>query len=340
MKLSQVTKLLLPFLALAGTTAAQSGKQSVKSGRNLLARSVKTTKTVLPARQQLAVLYLSPNKTLIVTFHDNRQRIASVDVGTNSVDNQIINNNTAVRLMAKKAFKETNLTIFSNGRYYGYLLRYAANQVEIVHYLDTEENLEKQTQPANQSKATETLTVNDLVKEAAVEVAKEKNAATAAPAVEKKGKKMLGDYDLYDSVSSAILERGLTTSSKYAADNGGCEMLVGACYVHNDKLYFALRFSNTSSIAYDIDFVKFGTVFIKKSKNQAEQESELTPLYEFGSSNNTVASGNTIEKVFVFDKFTIDKKTKQLKVEAWEKNGERVLSVKYSAKNIINADQL
>jgi Domain of unknown function (DUF4138) len=328
MKLKKTIWLVALCLA-AGTLAAQSGKQAV----NNLAVGNKKTKTVKPAasgpgKQRLEVLYLSMDKTLIVTFRNNRQNIVSVDVGSNSIGAEIINNQTAVRLMAlKKGFKETNLTIFSNGRYYGYLLRYIAVQNEIVHYLDAAESLEKDMESKEPAP----------VKNAVAALYKETKTAAGKTAANHEAARAAR---VYDSMCTIILQKGIDHNPKYTSTNGSCAMLLDQCYVYNDKLYFVLRFSNTSSITYDIDFIKFGTTFIKKPKNQAEQESELTPVFEYFSSDNSIPSGNFLIKIFVFDKFTIDKKTKQLKVESWEKNGERVLTVLYPSKNIINAVQL
>jgi hypothetical protein len=328
MKLKKMTW-LTALLFTGATVAAQTGKQSV----NYLAQANKKAKAsktlpVSPGKQRLEVLYLSMDKTLIVTFHNNRQNIVSVDVGSSNIEAEIINNQTAVRLMAlKKGFKETNLTIFSNGRYYGYLLRYIAVQNEIVHYLDAAESLEKDVE----------IKETAPVKNAVAELYKETKTASDKASVNYKAARTAR---IYDSMCTIILQKGTAHNTKYTSTNGSCSMLLDNCYVYENKLYFVLRFSNNSSISYDIDFVKFGTTFLKKPKNQAEQESELTPVFEYFGNDNSIASGNFLVKIFVFDKFTIDKKTKQLKVESWEKNGERVLTVLYPANNIINAQQL
>lgn len=327
--------LLLAATATAVTIQAQSGKQTARRVPKMLKSRAASPlpADARPFKQSLEILYLSMDKTLIVTFQNSQQSILSVDVGSSNVAAEIINNKSAIRLMAlKKDFKETNLTFYSGGRYYGYLLRYAPNQNIIVHYADAGKSLEKQL-PTNDKSggngvAEEAATTQQVNKKVAALVASSNLEAPPSP------------IKSMDSVCRAILDNPVNDDTKYSDVNGGCKMAIGDCYVYRDKLYFSMRFTNTSSIAYDIDFVKFGTKFIKKTKNQAEQENDLTALYECDNTIETIAAGGIVEKVFVFEKFTIDKKTKRLKIEAWEKNGERVLNVYYPAKKIINATQL
>jgi hypothetical protein len=280
--------------------------------------------------QNLDTIYISPLKTLIVAFTNN-QKIAFLNMDCNQISNEIINEGTAIALKLKtplKGFEETNVVVNSNNKYYGYLIRYVSDQREIVHYLDPTNSLEKQAK-AKQfvSPISSEANINNTL------VSNTSESIKANSFVDTKVKKM------YDSASKVILKKD-ESDGKYTDEKGDCKFALLSTHVYKDKLYFAVRITNNSSISYDIDFIKFGTKFIKKSKNQAEQETEISPVYEYNSGTNKIQSGGVIEKVFVFDKFTIDGKTKKFKVEAWEKNGERPLTIFYPSDKITNSDLL
>jgi hypothetical protein len=278
--------------------------------------------------QNLDTIYISPSKTLIVAFTNN-QKIAFLNMDCNQISNEIINEGTAIALKLKvpvKGFDETNVVVNSNNKYYGYLIKYVSEQREIVHYLDPSNSLEKQAkakQVVFSSNEANALSTNSQSHE----------FVKATNHVEVKVKK------LYDSAAKVILKKD-ESDGKYTDEKGDCKFALLSSHVYKDKLYFAVRITNNSSISYDIDFIKFGTKFIKKSKNQAEQETEIAPIYEYNAGSNKIQSGGVIEKVFVFDKFTIDGKTKKFKVEAWEKNGERPLTIFYPSDKITNSELL
>jgi hypothetical protein len=324
--MKQYIKLTILALVCSYNVFAQNAQKNHYFKNYKFKNIVPKSKPTSELTQYLDTIFISPQKTLIVAFTNN-QKISFLNMDCNQISNEIINDNTAIALKLKtpsKGFEETNVVINANDKYYGYVIRYVTQQREIVHYLDP---------------------VNSLEKQAKFKITNTPNSTSAAGLIQNNGtaKNILKGsktQNIFDSVSSVILGRSDESDGKFTYQTGDCKLSLLSTHVYQDKIYFAVRISNTSSISYDIDFIKFGTKFINKSKNQAIQETEISPIYEYNSHISKVKSGNTVEKVFVFEKFTIDKKTKKFKVEAWEKNGERPLIVFYPSNKITNAEIL
>ncbi len=326
--MKQYIKLTVLALVCSYNLSAQNAKKNHYLKNYKFNNITPKSKPASSLTQYLDTIFISPQKTLIVAFTNN-QKISFLNMDCNLISNEIINDNTAIALKLKiptkgKGFEETNVVINANDKYYGYVIRYVTEQREIVHYLDPSNSLEKQAK-FRISNTPNTLSANGLIQ----------NNSTAKDVL--KSSKI---PNVFDSVSSVILEKSDESDGKFTYQTGDCKLSLLSTHVYEDKIYFAVRISNNSSISYDIDFIKFGTKFINKSKNQAIQETEISPIYEYNSHISKVQSGNTVEKVFVFDKFTIDKKKKKFKVEAWEKNGERPLMVFYPSNKITNAEIL
>jgi hypothetical protein len=324
------TKYFLLAICLFGfakINQAQSSKNSHVDMSKLNYTVAKKEEPTKKFMQSLDTIFISPEKTLIVTF-ENNQKISFINMETDKISNEIINGNSAIALKlktTKEGFKQAKIVVNANNKYYGYLLKFSSTQTEIVHYLNSDNSLEKQ------NRTVESIGTNTVADDA--QVAKMVNTFTS------KNELAITRKKTFDSAAIQILSLD-NPDGKYSDANGDCKLSLLSCHVYNDKLYFAVRISNNSSLTYDIDFIKFGTKFIKKSKNQAEQETEITPIYEYNATSVSVPSGRIVEKVFVLNKFTIDKKTKKFKLEAWEKNGERPLIVFYPSDKITNADQL
>jgi hypothetical protein len=324
--MKQYIKLTIVAVVCSYNSFAQNAKKSNYFKNYKFKNIVPKSKPASALTQYLDTIYISPQKTLIVAFTNN-QKISFLNMDCNQISNEIINDNTAIALKLKtpsKGFEETNVVINANDKYYGYVIRYVPQQREIVHYLDPSNSLEKQ---------------------AKFRIANLPSSPTASGLMQNNGstKTILASNKIqhvFDSVSNVILERTDESDGKFTYQTGDCKLSLLSTHVYQDKIYFAVRITNRSSISYDIDFIKFGTKFINKSKNQAIQETEISPIYEYNSHISKVQSDNTVEKVFVFEKFTIDKKTKKFKVEAWEKNGERPLIVFYPSNKITNAEIL
>ncbi len=109
-------------------------------------------------------------------------------------------------------------------------------------------------------------------------------------------------------------------------------------YIKDKIIYYQLRLNNTSSIDYDIDFLRFYIRDKRKGKRTATQENELKPLFVAGNTSQ-VKAGNKNVVVVALEKFTIPD-AKYLAIELNEKNGGRHLFMKVGNSKIIRAIQL
>jgi conjugative transposon TraN protein len=109
-------------------------------------------------------------------------------------------------------------------------------------------------------------------------------------------------------------------------------------YIKNDILYFQLELRNFSSIAYDIDLLRFFIRDEKKAKREASQEIELPPLFVYGDTSS-VKEQSTRILVFAVRKFTIPDK-KYLLIQLMERNGGRHLHLDIRNRTIVKAKRI
>ena len=110
-------------------------------------------------------------------------------------------------------------------------------------------------------------------------------------------------------------------------------------YYKDNVLYYKVGVKNKSNINYDLDFMRFFVVDKTVAKESSHQELELTPLYVYNEPLVIIPGRQTVEKVYVFQKFTIpDDKTVQIIMG--EKNGGRTVSFSLANQDILNADTL
>ncbi len=116
------------------------------------------------------------------------------------------------------------------------------------------------------------------------------------------------------------------------------EARVTGIYIKDQVIYYQLSLENTSTVDYDIDFLRFYIRDRRKSKRTASQENELVPLYVAGNTRVVHnCSHNTI--VVALEKFTVPD-AKVLAIEINEHNGGRHLLMKVRNKHILQAIQL
>ena len=116
-----------------------------------------------------------------------------------------------------------------------------------------------------------------------------------------------------------------------------CDILVriSGIYIKENVMYYQLKFYNSSTIDYDIDFVRFYIHDKTKSKRTAIQENELKPLYIAGNTTS-IKAGTRSAMVVALEKFTIPD-AKYLAIEINEKNGGRNLSMRVKNRIIMKA---
>lgn len=110
-------------------------------------------------------------------------------------------------------------------------------------------------------------------------------------------------------------------------------------YTQDDVFFFPLHLANSSNINYDVDFIKFYIRDKKVAKRTAIQESEVTPVFVYNASQNTIPGPGNIDQVYALRKFTIPD-DKNLVVEMFEKGGGRQLSFVVTNSDILKARKL
>jgi conjugative transposon TraN protein len=101
----------------------------------------------------------------------------------------------------------------------------------------------------------------------------------------------------------------------------GIQLLLKGIYIQNNLLYFHTEVKNSSSVPFDVDFIRWKIVDKKVAKRTAIQETVIEPVR--ASHFVTQIKGRSSERtVFAMNKFTIPD-DKKLVVELFEKNGGR-----------------
>ena len=114
---------------------------------------------------------------------------------------------------------------------------------------------------------------------------------------------------------------------------------VGGIYADADHLYFKVSLWNESNIQYNIDLINFKIDAAGKKERRltASFIENLTPVYVHNADIKVITHDQEITKVFVFEKFTIDKK-KRLFIEVIEENGDRDLEIILRSSKLIDAE--
>jgi conjugative transposon TraN protein len=116
------------------------------------------------------------------------------------------------------------------------------------------------------------------------------------------------------------------------------QLRLSGLYIKNDVLYFQLELRNHSTIAYDIDLLRFFIKDGQQAKRTASQEIELPPLYIHGDTTAVKEQSKSI-LVYAVPKFTIPDQ-KYLLIQLMEKNGGRHLHLSIHNRTILKAKAL
>lgn len=106
----------------------------------------------------------------------------------------------------------------------------------------------------------------------------------------------------------------------YGAKNKILVRLKNIKYLNNE-LYFTLILKNNSSLDYEINYLNFYVNSQNKKKNTTSQSVVMKTKW-INSMPKKIEAGDTVQVVYVFEKFTINEK-KIIVVELSEINGER-----------------
>jgi conjugative transposon TraN protein len=96
-------------------------------------------------------------------------------------------------------------------------------------------------------------------------------------------------------------------------------------------LFFRLKLTNNSPLDYTIDFFRLYIRDRQKAKRSSVQEQQLYPVYE--DSTRTVAGGTAVVQVIAVPVFSLPE-GKEFRLEVFEKNGGRSLSIGMTNKEL------
>ena len=249
-------------------------------------------------------IYVSSSKTTFLIFDSKVDYfdLGSSDVGLKRADNK----DNIIKIKAiNEGFKETNLTVMtSNNQYYSFILNYSNSPDTLNYFLKSD--------------------VKDQAKQA--------QANVVEPDLKTEKVDSLDSPINLTQFSNRLLVAGKRKNKMI--------FLLKGVYIKNNKLLFQTEISNQSNIDYDIDFLKFSIKNKRRFKKSISQETEIRPTSILNDTNNIVKAGNQpVQKVFVFEKFTIPDK-KELVIDLWERHGDRNLAIAIDGKSILDAKKI
>ena len=255
-------------------------------------------------------LDLAFNKTTCIIF---KSPIRSVDLGSkdiiadkaNAVDN-------VLRVKASSiGFNETNFSVMTaDGQFYSFVVNY--NEYPTMLALDlsvNEEGLVQQKARSVNQKGT-------VVRFAGVNTSQQEIVQNCSSIMEHNRRVKHIGINKYDIQASL---RGL--------------------YYKDNVLYYKIGVKNKSNIRYDLDFIRFFIVDKTLAKETSHQELEVIPLYVYNQPLVIIPGQKSVEKIYVFQKFTIPD-DKVVQVIMGEKNGGRTVTFTMANQDILDADIL
>lgn len=235
------------------------------------------------------------------TFLIFDEKVDYFDLGSGDIGIKRTEKDNIIKIKAITSnFRETNLTVMtSGGQYYSFLLNFSNNPDTLNYFFSS--------------------------------------SAPRAKSIPAKEEKM-ATKNSYQHVVERLLrypDRSIVCGNKQHK----MTFLVRGIHVKDDKLFFYTEITNHSTINYDIDFLKFNIKNTKRYKKTVFQETEIKPLFTSTNSENCIKSESTIQKVFVFDKFTVPDR-KEFVIDLWEKDGDRNLAIAINGKSILDAKRI
>lgn len=255
-------------------------------------------------------LDLAFNKTTCIIF---KSPIRSVDLGSKDI---IADKASAVdnilRIKASSiGFNETNFSVMTaDGQFHSFVVNY--NEFPTMLALDlsiNEDGLVQQKARSVNQKGT-------VVSFAGVNTSQQEIVQNCTQIMEQRRRVRHVGINQYDILASL---RGL--------------------YYKDNVLYYKIGVKNKSNINYDLDFIRFFIIDKTVAKETSHQELEVVPLYVYNQPLVIIPGQKIVEKVFVFQKFTIPN-DKVVQVIMGEKNGGRTITFTVANQDILDAATL
>lgn len=201
--------------------------------------------------------------------------------------------------------KDSNLLIINtNGSVFSYIVRYKEQISKLNYFVSNTENIGNEKPPVIVPQLNDSLDTN-----------------------------IDSSYLYYNRFSEFLLERNQKFGRIKKRANG-IVLRVENIVFNRSALYFVIEIGNTSSLDYDLNFLKFFTETKKQGKRKSIQKLEKQPVYTHQVPLK-VLENETRRMVFVFPKFSLAN-DKRLIVELNEKNGERSFKLNVKTRFINN----
>jgi len=152
--------------------------------------------------------------------------------------------------------------------------------------------------------------------------------------------KMMPDYLLKD-LCDQVLNKHKHQFRKRKTEKDGIKIRLNSIHLKNDALFFELRVSNKTNMAYDVESFNFWITDKKKAKATNVQEYQVFPQYQQNKVQR-IPGDVTVREVFVMEKMTIPD-GRILKIELNEKalgNIGRKLTFNLKNKDILKVRKL
>lgn len=217
--------------------------------------------------------------------------------------------------------EESNLLIITeNGNIYSFIIRYSKENNILTYFIKDNQAVGNENgnvilASKNENKKSEKEISNDSTPIAVV------NPITVNNFQNQKGAE---ENVVYDKVCLLEIEKSIFYNRIYGTKDNVFVKLKNITYVQSE-LYFSLILTNNSTLDYDINYINFYITSRNKKKNTTTQTIPYKPKYIYNHQTK-LKLGETIEMVFVYDKFSINE-NKILLVELTEDNGERTVKL-------------
>ncbi len=203
--------------------------------------------------------------------------------------------------------KESNLLIIDNdGSVFSYIVRYSKNLSNLNYFIPTSDSIgnEKPLRPK--------------------------------PVV---GKTMENPFDekayYYERFCSYLLDRKQTMGNLRQQEHG-IGLSIENIVFDKEELYFVIKLENSSSLDYDLNFIKLSIQTRKKGKKKSLQTLDQEPIFKYNVPSK-IAESETVRLVYVLPKFSLSDE-RVVVLELNEKNGERDFELKVTHRYINNPD--
>lgn len=287
---------------------------------------------------------LSFTKSVYLIFPSPPQ----MDKGSEDILVKAFENKIIVQAAAE-GFEETNLFVQSGPEYYMFILKYSATPKKYIFNYQVRKNF-------TSTVSASTPLITEKVNTPTISTSTQ-NTNTNTPNLpsEALGNEMIDQLVYNTKLESQKVSKETKTTYETNAIwtnaqqqtlfnkgivNGKISFIATNLYVYENYFYLKLSVINKSKINYDIDFIRFTIKSKSKSvKKAADQYIELTPVYIHNKDIKTAAGQETVEYIYVFDKFTIED-NKKFNIEMWEKNGDRKLGFDFLSKELLGIKRI